>query len=373
VTDPSASHILELVRQHTVFERALAEATGHRHALLVNSGSSANLLAMSALTSPTLGKRQLRPGDEVVTVAAGSPSTVDPIIQSGLVPVFVDVTLPTYNIDVDALRGAIGPRTRAIMVAHTLGNPFDLDGVAEVCREHELHLIEDCCDALGSRWNGAHVGTFGDLATLSFYPAHQITLGEGGAVLTNRPKLKKLIESLRDWGRNCWCEPGCADTCSKRFSQLKATDMQAAIGQAQLARLDDFVSRRRGNHAFLRRALEPWAEHLILPEETPGATASWFGFAITVRPSAPFTKHDLVTFLHGKGIDSRQLMAGNLLRQPAYQGIEHRVSGSLEVTDLVADSSFWIGCYPGIGRAHLEYVADAFAEFHSTAAGRLAA
>jgi CDP-6-deoxy-D-xylo-4-hexulose-3-dehydrase len=377
-----------------VFERGLAKVTGHRHALLVNSGSSANLLAMSALTSPTLGERQLRPGDEVVTVAAGFPTTVNPIIQSGLVPVFVDVTLPTYNIDVDALRAAIGPRTRAVMVAHTLGNPFDLDGVTEVCREHGLHLIEDCCDALGSQWNGAHVGTFGDLATLSFYPAHQITLGEGGAVLTNRPRLKKLVESFRDWGRDCWCEPGCADTCGKRFTQqfgtlpygydhkfvyshigynLKATDMQAAIGQAQLARLDDFVARRRANHAFLRRALEPWAEHLILPDETPGGTASWFGFAITVRPSAPYTKHDLVTFLHGKGIDSRQLMAGNLLRQPAYQDIEHRVSGSLEVTDLVADSSFWIGCYPGIGQAHLEYVADAFAEFHSTAAVRLAA
>jgi CDP-6-deoxy-D-xylo-4-hexulose-3-dehydrase len=416
VTDPSASNILELVRQHaeerhqpaafdpenpcvpasgrvfgaeevvelgrtsldfwptagpeaTAFERGLAKVTGHRHALLVNSGSSANLLAMSALTSPTLGERQLRPGDEVVTVAAGFPTTVNPIIQSGLVPVFVDVTLPTYNIDVDALRAAIGPRTRAVMVAHTLGNPFDLDGVTEVCREHGLHLIEDCCDALGSQWNGAHVGTFGDLATLSFYSGHQITLGEGGAVLTNRPRLKQLVESFRDCGRDCWCEPG----CSHVGYNLKAADMQAAIGQAQLARLDDLVARRRANHAFLRRALEPWAEHLILPGETPGGTASWFGFAITVRPSASYTKHDLVTFLHGKGIDSQQLMGGNLLRQPAHQNIEHRVSGSLEVTDLVADSSFWIGCHPGIGQAHLEYVADTFAEFHSTSAVRLAA
>ncbi len=377
-----------------LFERRLAAATGHRHAILVNSGSSANLLAVAALTSPALGGRRLRPGDEVVTVAAGFPTTVNPIIQAGLVPVFVDVTLPTYNIDVDALREAITPRTRAVMVAHTLGNPFDLDGVGELCREHGLHLIEDCCDALGARWHGAHVGTFGDLATLSFYPAHQITLGEGGAVLTNRPKLRKLVESFRDWGRDCWCAPGCQDTCGRRFEQqfgtlphgydhkfvyshigynLKATDLQAAIGHAQLARLDDFVARRRANHAFLRRALEPWAEHLILPQETPGGTASWFGFALTVRPDAPYTKHDLVTFLHAAGIDSRQLMAGNLLRQPAYLDIPHRVQGSLAVTDQVADSSFWIGCYPGIGRPHLEYVAEAFAEFHSTGALRRAA
>jgi CDP-6-deoxy-D-xylo-4-hexulose-3-dehydrase len=441
VSDSTASHILELVRQHAkqrhqppafdprhprvpasgrvfgpeevvelvrtsldfwltagpeteVFERDLAQATGHRHAILVNSGSSANLLAISALTSPALGEGRLRPGDEVITVAAGFPTTVNPIIQAGLVPVFVDVSLPGLNIDVEALEAAIGERTRAVMIAHTLGNPFDLDAVGELCRKHGLHLIEDCCDALGARWHGAHVGSFGDLATLSFYPAHQITLGEGGAVLTNRPKLRKLVESFRDWGRDCWCAPGSQDTCGKRFTQqfgalpygydhkfvyshigynLKATDLQAAIGQAQLARLDDFVARRRANHAFLRTALEPWAEHLILPQETPGGTASWFGFAITVRQQAPFTKHDLVTHLHAAGIDSRQLMAGNLLRQPAYRDVPHRVSGSLEVTDTVADSSFWIGCYPGLGRQHLEYVADVFAEFHSTAGVRRAA
>src|SRR5947209_15884576 len=347
-----------------VFERDLARRTGHRHALLVNSGSSANLLALTARTSAKLGDRRLVPGDEVITVAAGFPTTVNPIIQNGLVPVFVDVTLPSYNIDVDALEAAVSPRTRAVMVAHTLGNPFDLDAVTAFCEKHDLYLIEDCCDALGSTWRDRHVGTFGDLATLSFYPAHQITLGEGGAVLTNRPKLRKLVESFRDWGRDCWCAPGCQDTCGKRFDQqfgtlphgydhkfvyshigynLKATDLQAAIGHAQLARLDEFVARRRANHAFLRRALEPWAEHLILPEETPGGTASWFGFALTVRRDAPYTKHDLVTFLHAAGIDSRQLMAGNLLRQPAYLDVAHRVHGSLAVTDQVADSSFWIG------------------------------
>jgi len=373
----------------SVFERALARRTGHRHALLVNSGSSANLLALTALTSPRLGDRRLVAGDEVITVAAGFPTTVNPIIQNGLVPVFVDVTLPSYNIDVDALEAALSPRTRAVMVAHTLGNPFDLDAVTAFCERHDLYLIEDCCDALGSTWRGRHVGTFGQLATLSFYPAHQITLGEGGAVLTNRPKLKKLVESFRDWGRDCWCEPGCADTCGKRFTQqfgtlpygydhkfvyshvgynLKATDMQAAIGSVQLTRLDDFVARRRRNHAALREALAPYEEHLILPEEAPEAHTSWFGFAITVRPDAPYSKHDLVTHLDRHGVDSRQLMAGNLLRQPAYAGVEHRVAGSLQVTDLIADGGFWIGCYPGIEQAHVDHVASCVEEFHRGAA-----
>jgi CDP-4-dehydro-6-deoxyglucose reductase, E1 len=368
-----------------VFERSLARRTGHRHALLVNSGSSANLLALTALTSPSLGDRRLVPGDEVITVAAGFPTTVNPIIQNGLVPVFVDVTLPSYNIDAGALEAALSPRTRAVMVAHTLGNPFDLDAVTAFCEQHGLYLIEDCCDALGSTWRGRHVGTFGQFATLSFYPAHQITLGEGGAVLTNRPKLKKLVESFRDWGRDCWCEPGCADTCGKRFTQqfgtlphgydhkfvyshvgynLKATDMQAAIGTVQLSRLDDFVARRRRNHAALREALSPHQQYLILPEEAPEARTSWFGFAITVRPDAPYTKHDLVTHLDRHGIDSRQLMAGNLLRQPAYAGVEHRVAGSLEVTDLIADGGFWIGCYPGIEEAHVEHVASCVDAFH---------
>ena len=369
----------------SVFEKALAKRTGQRHALLVNSGSSANLLALTALTSPALGGDALRPGDEVITVAAGFPTTVNPIIQNGLVPVFVDVTLPSYNIDVSRLEQARSSRTRAVMVAHTLGVPFDLDAVSEFCGRHGLHLIEDCCDALGSTWRGRPVGTFGELATLSFYPAHQITLGEGGAVLTSRPRLKKLVESFRDWGRDCWCDPGCADTCGKRFSQqfgglpygydhkfvyshigynLKATDLQAAIGSVQLKRLDDFVARRRRNHADLLAALWPYREHLILPEEPEHAHASWFGFAITVRPEAPYSKHDLVTHLDRHGIDSRQLMAGNLLRQPAYANIAHRVAGPLDVTDLIADGGFWIGCYPGIEAAHVEHVAAAFQAFH---------
>jgi CDP-6-deoxy-D-xylo-4-hexulose-3-dehydrase len=375
------------------FERALARRTGQRHALLVNSGSSANLLALTALTSPRLGDRRLVAGDEVITVAAGFPTTVNPIIQNGLVPVFVDVTLPSYNIDVTRLEAALSPRTRAVMVAHTLGNPFDLDAVTAFCEKHDLYLIEDCCDALGSTWRGSPVGTFGQMATLSFYPAHQITLGEGGAVLTSRPKLKKIVESLRDWGRDCWCEPGCADTCGKRFTQqfgslpygydhkfvyshlgynLKATDMQAAIGSVQLSRLDDFVARRRRNHAALREALSGQGEHLILPEEPAEAHTSWFGFAITVRPDAPYTKHDLVTHLDRAGIDSRQLMAGNLLRQPAYAGIRHRVAGSLEVTDRIADGAFWIGCYPGIEQAHIDHVAASFDEFHRGRARRAA-
>jgi CDP-6-deoxy-D-xylo-4-hexulose-3-dehydrase len=375
------------------FEKALALRTQQRHALLVNSGSSANLLALTALTSHRLGDRRLVPGDEVITVAAGFPTTVNPIIQNGLVPVYVDVTLPSYNIDVTRLEQALSPRTRAVMVAHTLGNPFDLDAVSTFCAAHDLHLIDDCCDALGSTWDGRHVGTFGDLATLSFYPAHQITLGEGGAVLTRRPKLKKIVESFRDWGRDCWCEPGCADTCGQRFTQqfgtlpygydhkfvyshlgynLKATDMQAAIGTVQLSRVDDFVARRRRNHAQLLESLRPHQEYLILPEESPQAVASWFGFAITVREDAPYTKHDLVTHLDRNGIDSRQLMAGNLLRQPAYVGVTHRVAGGLEVTDRIADGSFWIGCYPGIEPAHIDHVAASFEEFHRGHARRAA-
>jgi CDP-4-dehydro-6-deoxyglucose reductase, E1 len=375
------------------FQRALARRTGHRHAVLVNSGSSANLVALSALTSPELGGRRLRPGDEVLTVAAGFPTTVNPILQNGLVPVFVDVSLPTYNVDLDALRAAVSPRTRAVVIAHTLGNPYDLDAVTALCAEHGLLLVEDCCDALGSTWHGSHVGTFGDLATLSFYPAHQITTGEGGAVLTNRPKLKKLAESFRDWGRDCWCASGCQDTCGKRFTQqhgdlpygydhkyvyshvgynLKATDLQAAIGRVQLERLDGFVEARRANHAHLREALEMHEDDLVLPGETPGATASWFGFAVTVRPEAPYGRRDLVEYLRSCGVDSRQIFAGNLLRQPAYANAPHRVAGSLETTDLIADRSFWVGCYPGLDPAALDHVAACFDEWRRSGGRRAA-
>ncbi|HEY3765600.1 MAG TPA: lipopolysaccharide biosynthesis protein RfbH [Gaiellales bacterium] len=375
------------------FQRALARRTGHRHAVLVNSGSSANLVALSALTSPALGRRRLRPGDEVLTVAAGFPTTVNPILQNGLVPVFVDVSLPTYNVDPDRLAAAVSPLTRAVMIAHTLGNPYDLDAITALCREHELLLIEDCCDALGSTWRGQPVGTFGDMATLSFYPAHQITTGEGGAVLTNRPRLKKLAESFRDWGRDCWCASGCQDTCGKRFTQthgdlpygydhkyvyshvgynLKATDLQAAIGRVQLERLDGFVETRRANHAYLRAALAGHEDHLILPEETPGGRASWFGFAVTVRPDAPYGRRDLVEHLRSRGVDSRQIFAGNLLRQPAYLEAPHRVAGGLETTDLIAERSFWIGCYPGLGREALDHVVDCLDAWRRTHARRAA-
>jgi CDP-6-deoxy-D-xylo-4-hexulose-3-dehydrase len=398
-----APEIVELVRssldgwltagpEHKNFERKLARAAGLRHALMVNSGSSANLAAVTALTSPRLPNR-LQPGDEVITVAAGFPTTVNPIVQNGLVPVFVDVTLPSYDIDVDAMEAAVSDRTRAVVMAHTLGNPFDLGFVTDFCRRHGLLLVEDCCDALGARYDGAPVGTFGDLATLSFYPAHQITTGEGGAVLTNRGLLKKTVETIRDWGRDCWCDPGCDNTCGKRFNQqfgtlphgydhkyvyshlgynLKATDMQAAVGAAQLDRLDGFVAKRAENHAYLSEALADLSDTLILPEATPNSEPSWFGFAVTVRPDAPYTRTDLVRHLDSRGVDTRQLFAGNLLRQPAYQDVEHRVVGSLDVTDTVATSSLWMGCWPGLTEAHLEYAAATLREFHFRAGARAA-
>jgi CDP-6-deoxy-D-xylo-4-hexulose-3-dehydrase len=361
------------------FERELARTTGHRHALMVNSGSSANLAAVTALTSPRLGDRALKPGDEVITVAAGFPTTVAPIVQNRLVPVFVDVTLPTYELDTGMLEAAVSERTRAVVVAHTLGNAFDIEAVTDFCRRHGLFLVEDCCDALGTTWHGRQVGTFGDLATLSFYPAHHITTGEGGAVLTNRPKLKKIVESVRDWGRDCWCAPGEANTCGKRFCQqfgdlpfgydhkyvyshlgynLKATDLQASVGLAQLARLEEFVAARRSNHAFLSEALAPLADSFVLPEATPGAEPSWFGFALRVRPESGLARNDVIARLEGAGVATRLLFAGNLLRQPAFRGVEHRVVGSLANTDLVAEGSFWIGCYPGLGEAALTHAAE---------------
>src|SRR4051794_11217350 len=398
-----AEEVVELVRtsldfwltagpEHKNFERKLAKAAGLRHALMVNSGSSANLAAVSALTSPRLGERRLVPGDEVITVAAGFPTTVNPIIQNGLVPVFVDVTLPTYDIDVEQLEAAVSDRTRAVVLAHTLGNPFDLAAIVDLCRRHGLMLVEDCCDALGAKYDGKPVGTFGDLATLSFYPAHQITTGEGGAVLTNRGILKLIVESFRDWGRDCWCDSGCDNTCGKRFNQqfaslphgydhkyvyshigynLKATDMQAAIGAAQLERLDDFVATRRRNFEYLREALADMEDVLVLPEATPNSEPSWFGFAITVRPDAPFSRTELVRHLDAHGIGTRQLFGGNLLRQPAYQGIEHRVVASLETTDMVMRQSFWMGCFPGLTEAHLEHAVSCLRSFGR--AGRQAA
>jgi CDP-6-deoxy-D-xylo-4-hexulose-3-dehydrase len=366
------------------FERKLARFAGVRCASLVNSGSSANLLAVSALTSPKLGDRRLKPGDEVITVAAGFPTTINPILQNRLVPVFVDVTLPSYEIDAGQLDAALSDRTRAIIIAHTLGNVFDLDAVTEFALKHKLWLIEDCCDALGSTWKGRKVGTFGDIATLSFYPAHHITMGEGGAVLTNRPDLQVLIESFRDWGRDCWCHPGKDNTCGKRFDwqlgslpcgydhkytyshigyNLKATDMQAALGLSQIEKLPGFIERRKENFRILTAALKPAEEYLLLPEATHGSDPSWFGFPIGVREGASFTREELIRALDAKKIATRLLFGGNLLRQPAYEGCEYRVIGKLPNTDYVMNNVFWIGVYPGLTKPMLDYVAETIIHF----------
>lgn len=366
------------------FERAFARFMGVRHAVLVNSGSSANLLALSCLTSPKLGDRALRPGDEVITVAAGFPTTVNPILQNQLIPVFVDVTIPTYNVDVSQLEAALSERTRAVMIAHTLGNPFDLDAIVDFTRRHELWLIEDCCDAVGATYRGQNVGTFGDLATVSFYPAHHITMGEGGCVLTNSGRLKTLVESFRDWGRDCWCEPGKDNTCGKRFDwqlgdlphgydhkytyshigyNLKATDMQAAIGVAQLAKLPSFIEARRRNFNFLRQGLSDLQEHLILPEATPFSEPSWFGFPITVADAAPFTRNELVRFLEQRKIGTRLLFGGNLIRQPAYRNRPHRVVAALTNTDRILNNTFWVGVYPGLNEAMLNFIVDSIHHF----------
>ena len=361
------------------FEKALAEFCGVRSAVLVNSGSSANLLALSCLTSPKLGERRLQPGDEVITVAAGFPTTLNPILQNGLVPVFVDVAVPTYNVDALQLEAARSDRTRAMIFAHTLGNPFDLDVVVAFAHKHGLWLIEDCCDALGATYRGKPVGSFGDLATVSFYPAHHVTMGEGGAVLTNSGLLRTLVESFRDWGRDCWCKPGHDDTCGRRFSRqsgtlpcgydhkytyshigynLKATDLQAAIGLAQMAKLPRFIETRRRNFEYLRRALAGLEEVFVLPEATPNSEPSWFGFPIAVRPGAPFTREDVISRLEAGGIATRLLFGGNLLRQPAYAGIPHRVAVSLSNTDFIMERLFWLGVYPGITAEMLDYVGD---------------
>jgi CDP-4-dehydro-6-deoxyglucose reductase, E1 len=366
------------------FERKLARFIGVRSASLVNSGSSANLVAVSALTSDKLGERRLKPGDEVITVAAGFPTTVNPIIQNRLVPVFLDVRIPTYEIEVAQLEAARSDKTRAIMIAHTLGNVFDLDRITEFAREHNLWLIEDCCDALGSTWRGRRVGSFGDIATFSFYPAHHITMGEGGAVVTDKPNLQVLIESFRDWGRDCWCEPGKDNTCGKRFDwqlgtlpcgydhkytyshigyNLKATDMQAALGVSQFEKLPEFIRQRKRNFEYLRRGLDPLREHLILPEPTPGSDPAWFGFPIAVRPTAPFRRDELTRSLEGHRIGTRLLFGGNLTRQPAYDGSQYRAIGDLENTDFVMDSVFWIGVYPGLTTEMLEFTVRVVTEF----------
>lgn len=359
------------------FERKLSIMVGTRHAFMVNSGSSANLIALSALTSPRLKDRQLQPGDEVVTVAAGFPTTVTPIIQNSLIPVYVDVNLPTYVANEEALRGAIGPRTKAIMMAHTLGNPFNVQLVKELAEEHGLWVIEDSCDALGGTYQNQNLGSFGDLSTLSFYPAHHMTTGEGGAVLTSNASLKPIVESFRDWGRDCWCAPGCDNTCFKRFDwqlgdlpagydhkyiyshlgyNLKSGDIQAAIGLAQLERVNNFTHQRKSNWQYLRDGLSTLEDFLILPEATENSSPSWFGFAITIKPETKINRKDLIAFLHDRKIGTRLLFGGNLLRQPAFQGSPRRIHGNLINTDFVMNQTFWVGVWPGLTPQMLDYI-----------------
>lgn len=378
LVDSSLDFWLTTGRYAAQFEREFAQFCGVRSAILVNSGSSANLLAVTALTSPTLGPRRLLPGDEVITVAAGFPTTVNPIFQNRLVPVFVDVEIPTYNVDVSQLEAARSDRTRAVILAHTLGNPFNVRAVVEFARKHDLWLIEDCCDAVGASFDGQRVGTFGDLATVSFYPAHHITMGEGGAVLVNDPRLRTIVESFRDWGRDCWCDPGKDNTCGKRFDwqlgelphgydhkytyshigyNLKVTDMQAAVGVAQLRKLPRFIEARRKNFETLHRGLSGLPQ-LLLPEATPGAEPSWFGFPIAVRPESGLTRDAVVRALEGKRIATRLLFAGNLVRQPAYRESVFRTVGDLANSDFVMKQVFWIGTYPGLSDASLGYVIE---------------
>lgn len=366
------------------FEREFARFMGKRHAILVNSGSSANLLALSCLTSPALRERALQPGDEVITTAAGFPTTISPIVHNRMVPVFIDVTVPGYNADISQLEAALSPRTRAVIFAHTLGNPFDLQAVIALAREHSLWLIEDCCDAVGSLYKGRMVGMDGDLATASFYPAHQITMGEGGCVLTDRPQLKTLVESFRDWGRDCWCEPGMDNTCGKRFDwqlgelpygydhkytyshlgyNLKATDMQAAVGVAQLQKLPDFIRKRQQNFQHLLAGMQDLEEYFILPEPTPGSEPSWFGFALAVRPEAPFTRDLLIRYLDARRIGTRLLFGGNLTRQPALKGVDYRKIGDLANSDFVMQNVFWVGVYPGLTPTMLDFVLETLHDF----------
>lgn len=366
------------------FEQRMRAVLGRKVVLTCNSGSSANLLAMTALTSPELGDRALQPGDEVITCATGFPTTVNPSFNNNLVPVFLDVDIPTYNIKTEALEEALSPRTRAIMVAHTLGNPFDLKAIMDFAKKHDLYVVEDTCDALGAEYDGKKVGTFGDIGTLSFYPAHHITMGEGGAVYCDSPKLKRALECLRDWGRDCWCDSGKDNTCQKRFEwqlgelphgfdhkytyshlgyNLKITDMQAAVGLAQIPRIGEFVDARRRNFAFLRKQLETLETYFILPEATPNSNPSWFGFPLTVRPDAGFTRDELVKHLNDKKIGTRLLFGGNLLRQPYMLGRSYKTAGDIVNADIVMNDTFWIGVYPGLDEESLGYMFDVISGF----------
>lgn len=384
MVDASLDGWLTTGRFNAAFEKRLAEYLGVKFLISTNSGSSANLLAFSTLTSPRLGGRAIKPGDEVIGVAAGFPTTVNPILQFGAVPVFVDIDLSSHNIDETKIEAAISPKTKAIMLAHSLGNPFNLRVVKEICVRHSLWLIEDNCDALGSRYDGQLTGTFGDIGTLSFYPAHHITMGEGGAVFTNNPELKSIAESFRDWGRDCYCAPGKDNTCNKRFCwklgnlpegydhkytyahlgyNLKITDMQAACALAQIDKLDNFIQARKDNFAYLRNRLISCEEYLHLPDPTPNSDPSWFGFLMTIRANANVQRVDLLNYLDQNKVGTRLLFAGNLTRQPYMIGRNFRVSGDLKNTDLVMNNSFWVGVYPGLSQEMLSFIADKIENF----------
>jgi len=384
MVDASLDGWLTTGRFNEQFEKELAGFIGIKSLITVNSGSSANLVAFATLTSPKLGDRAIKKGDEVIGVAAGFPTTVNPVVQFGAIPVFVDVDLKTHNINADLIEVAITPKTKAIMLAHTLGNPYNLEKVKELCDKHNLWLIEDCCDALGAEYDGKHVGTFGDIATCSFYPAHHITMGEGGAVFSNNSELMTIAESFRDWGRDCYCKPGCDDTCGKRFDQqlgslpqgydhkytyshlgynLKISDMQAACGLAQLKRLPEFVEKRNSNFSYLSDRLSTLTDFIELTTATENSTPSWFGFPITVKSDSGVSRVDLTKYLDQNKIGTRLLFAGNLTRQPYFEDIEYRIAGDLINTDITMSQTLWLGIYPGLGTAQLDYIAEKMEEF----------
>lgn len=384
LVDASLDFWLTTGRYAEEFEAKFANFMQQRSCMLVNSGSSANLIALSTLTSPLLKNKRLKPGDEILTVAAGFPTTVNPAVQHGLIPVFVDVELDTFNVKVSAIENALSDKTKAIMLAHTLGNTFDLNAVKSIADKYGLYLIEDCCDAVGSTYDGKMVGTFGDLATTSFYPAHHITMGEGGSVLTSNPLLKRIATSMRDWGRDCYCDPGCDNTCGRRFKgqhgdlpqgydhkyvyshigyNLKVTDMQAAVGVAQLKKLPLFIEQRKVNFKKLYEGLKKYEEYLILPKATPLSDPSWFGFPFNVRENSKFSRTNLAEFLEDHKILTRQLFAGNLIKQPAYKDVEYRISGDLTNTDYIMRNTIFIGVYPGIDQVRMDYILGVFDKF----------
>ena len=384
MVDASLDGWLTTGRFNEQFEKELGDFIGVKHLITVNSGSSANLVAFSTLTSPRLGDRSIKKGDEVIGVAAGFPTTVNPIVQFGAIPVFVDVDLKTHNINADLIEDAISPKTKAIMLAHTLGNPFNLKKVRELCDKYNLWLVEDCCDALGAEYNGQHVGTFGDISTCSFYPAHHITMGEGGAVFTNNSELVAIAESFRDWGRDCYCKPGCDDTCGKRFNQklgglpqgydhkytyshlgynLKISDIQAACGLAQMKRLPKFIEKRNENFDYLKNRLSTLTDFLEFTEATDNSTPSWFGFPVTVRDATNVNRVDLIKYLDQYKIGTRLLFAGNLTRQPYFKNIEYRISGDLINTDITMNQTLWLGVYPGLEKRQLNYIAEKLKDF----------